>query len=49
MTSKSQRPPRDGELTAVYCWCERSIQHVDIIEIRKGRTRTCGRSDCKPS
>lgn len=43
------RNPRDGEDTACYCWCQRAIVYLDVVEIRKGHTRTCGRSDCKPT
>jgi hypothetical protein len=48
MTSQAMRPPRDGERVAVTCWCDTSIVMVDVVEIRKGRTRSCGRPGCRP-
>ena len=31
---------------AVYCWCHREIVHVPPVELRAGRTRSCGRRGC---
>lgn len=30
----------------VRCWCDRSYVSVPTAEVRKGRTRSCGRPRC---
>ena len=43
------RNPRDGELVPVECWCTDTIVWIDVVEVRRGRTRSCGRPDCRPA
>ena len=44
-----RRNPRDGELVPVECWCTETIVWIDVVEVRRGRTRSCGRPDCRPA
>lgn len=41
------RPPRDGELVAVECWCHSDIVWVPIERVREGLTGSCGLRACR--
>lgn len=39
--------PVDGQLP-VECWCRREVVKVAVEQIRRLRTESCGRPDCRP-